>query len=162
MKAILRAGLCFPPKMRGTLIFAVINLDRAVFESEFSLRCISFPLSRSCTYFRNRWLQSGRNGIQVRHNCIVLAGVGMLLLSFYVVDAIQLSSNFIRMFGREVTEWGRGINERSHRSPPLTEKELSAYNEIFFRGRADASRGESDLVPAAHPRLAGCRAIVVF
>jgi hypothetical protein len=61
-----------------------------------------------------------------------LAGVGLLLLSFYVVDAIQLNSNFIRMFGREVTKWGREVVDRSHRHPPLTEKELSAYNEIFF------------------------------
>jgi hypothetical protein len=62
----------------------------------------------------------------------VLSGIGTLLLSFYVVDAIQLNSNFIRMFGREVTKWGRGVIDRSHRSPPLTEKELSAYYEIFF------------------------------
>src|SRR5437588_6189583 len=62
----------------------------------------------------------------------VLAAVGLMLLSFYVVDAIQLNSNFIRMFGREVTKWGRGVIDRSHRSPPLTEKELSAYHEIFF------------------------------
>jgi hypothetical protein len=62
----------------------------------------------------------------------MLAAVGTLLLSFYVVDAIQLNSNFIRMFGREVTKWGRGVIDRSHRSPPLTEKELSAYHEIFF------------------------------
>ena len=34
-----------------------------------------------------------------------LAAVGLMLLSFYVVDAIQLNSNFIRMFGREVTKW---------------------------------------------------------
>ena len=69
-----------------------------------------------------------------------LAGVGLLLLSFYVVDAIQLNNNFIRdrlvvvgfMFGREVTEWGRSVVDRSHRSPPLTEKELSTYHEIFF------------------------------
>lgn len=62
----------------------------------------------------------------------VIAGIGVLLLSFYVVDAIQLNSNFIRMFGREVTKWGRSVIDRSHRNPPLTEKELSAYNEIFF------------------------------
>jgi hypothetical protein len=62
----------------------------------------------------------------------VLSAVGMLLLSFYVVDAIQLNSNFIRMFAREVTKWGTGVIDRSHRSPPLTEEELSAYHEIFF------------------------------
>jgi hypothetical protein len=61
-----------------------------------------------------------------------LAGIGLLLLSFYVVDAIQLNSNFIRMFGREVTKWGREVVDRSHRRPPLTEEELSAYHEIFF------------------------------
>jgi hypothetical protein len=61
-----------------------------------------------------------------------LTAVGLLLLSFYVVDAIQLNSNFIRMFAREVTKWSREVVEQSHRKPPLTEKELSAYHEIFF------------------------------
>ena len=56
----------------------------------------------------------------------------MMILSFYVVDAIQLNSNFIRMFAREVTKWGRAVTERSHRSPPLSGEELSAYHEIFF------------------------------
>lgn len=63
---------------------------------------------------------------------VLLSGIGMMILSFYVVDAIQLNSNFIRMFAREVTKWGRGVAERCHRVPPLSEKELSAYNEIFF------------------------------
>ena len=63
---------------------------------------------------------------------LLLAAVGMMILSFYVVDAIQLNSNFIRMFAREVTKWGRGVAERCHRSPPLSEEELSAYHEIFF------------------------------
>jgi len=61
-----------------------------------------------------------------------LAGVGLVLLSFYVVDAIQLNSNFIRMFGREVTRWEDKVVDRSHRHPPLSEEELSAYHEIFF------------------------------
>src|SRR5436190_2727842 len=61
-----------------------------------------------------------------------LSGASLLLLSFYVVDAIQLNSNFIRMFAREVTRWSREVVEQSHRKPPLTEKELSAYHEIFF------------------------------
>src|SRR5205807_4708096 len=51
---------------------------------------------------------------------------------FYVVDAIQLNSNFIRMFCREVTEWARAVSDRSQRHPPLAEIELSAYHEIFF------------------------------
>lgn len=74
----------------------------------------------------------GHVAFQIDKIVFYLAGVGLLLLSFYVVDAIQLNSNFIRMFGREVTKWGRGIVDRSHLSPPLTEKELSAYHEIFF------------------------------
>jgi hypothetical protein len=58
--------------------------------------------------------------------------VGLMILSFYVVDAIQLNSNFIRVFAREVTRWGHGVAEQCRRSPPLTEEELSAYHEIFF------------------------------
>jgi hypothetical protein len=63
---------------------------------------------------------------------LVAAAVAMMILSFYVVDAIQLNSNFIRMFAREVTKWGRAVTERSHLSPPLNDEELSAYHEIFF------------------------------
>jgi hypothetical protein len=74
----------------------------------------------------------GRLAFMIDNIVFYLAGVGLLLLSFYVVDAIQLNSNFIRMFGREVTKWGRELVDRSHRHPPLTEEELSAYHEIFF------------------------------
>src|SRR5207244_11847418 len=74
----------------------------------------------------------GEIAFQIDKVVFVLAAVGLMLLSFYVVDAIQLNSNFIRMFGREVTKWGRGVIDRSHRSPPLTEKELSPYHELFF------------------------------
>ena len=62
---------------------------------------------------------------------IIATAIGMMILSFYVVDAIQLNSNFIRMFARVVTKWG-AVVEKSWRSPPLSEEELSAYNEIFF------------------------------
>jgi hypothetical protein len=74
----------------------------------------------------------GHVAFQIDNTVFYLAGVGLLLLSFYVVDAIQLNSNFIRMFGREVTKWGRELVDRSYRRPPLTEEELSAYHEIFF------------------------------
>jgi hypothetical protein len=74
----------------------------------------------------------GEMAFKIDNIVFYVAGIGLLLLSFYVVDAIQLNSNFIRMFGREVTEWGRDVVDRSHRRPPLTEEELSAYNEIFF------------------------------
>jgi hypothetical protein len=74
----------------------------------------------------------GQTAFQIDKTVFYLTVVGLLLLSFYVVDAIQLNSNFIRMFGREVTKWSREVVEQSYRQPPLTEKELSAYNEIFF------------------------------
>ncbi len=74
----------------------------------------------------------GHLAFMIDNTVFYLAGAGLLLLSFYVVDAIQLNSNFIRMFGREVTRWGRELVDRSHRRPPLTEEELSAYHEIFF------------------------------
>jgi hypothetical protein len=65
--------------------------------------------------------------------CVLLASViALLILSFYVVDAIRLNSNLIRLFAREVTKWGHGVAEQCRRSPPLTEEELSAYHEIFF------------------------------
>jgi hypothetical protein len=63
---------------------------------------------------------------------VFLAVMSWMILSFYVVDAIQLNSNFIRMFAREVTRWGGKVVESTHRAPPLTEEELSAYHEIFF------------------------------
>lgn len=74
----------------------------------------------------------GEGSFEFDKIAFILGGVGVLLLSFYVVDAIQLNSNFIRMFGREVTQWGTGVINRSHLSPPLNEEELSAYHEIFF------------------------------
>jgi hypothetical protein len=74
----------------------------------------------------------GHVAFQIDKIVFYLAGIGLLLLAFYVVDAIQLNSNFIRMFGREVTKWSREVVAQSHRKPPLREKELSAYNEIFF------------------------------
>ena len=61
-----------------------------------------------------------------------LASVGLMLLFFYVIDAMQVTRNLIRVFAREVTKWGRGVVDRSHRSPPLSEKELSAYHEVFL------------------------------
>lgn len=57
---------------------------------------------------------------------------GLMILTFYVVDAIQLNSNFIRVFTRGVSKWASDISHRSRRIPPLTEEELSRYHDIFF------------------------------
>jgi hypothetical protein len=63
---------------------------------------------------------------------LFLSAITSMILSFYVVDAIGLSSNFIRMFAREVTTWKSGVVRASHRNPPLSDEELSAYHQIFF------------------------------
>lgn len=63
---------------------------------------------------------------------LLLSEISLMILSFYVIDAIGLNSNFIRMFAREVTKWKIGVVRSTHRTPPLTEEELSAYHEIFF------------------------------
>ena len=55
----------------------------------------------------------------------------MLILTFYVVDAIRLNSNFIRIFTYGVTKWEPDIFGRE-RIPPLEEEELSRYRDIFF------------------------------
>lgn len=74
----------------------------------------------------------GEVAFQFDFAVFLVTTITMMILTFYVVDAIQLNSNFIRMFAREVTKWGRDVTEQSHRSPPLSEEELSAYHEIFF------------------------------
>jgi hypothetical protein len=58
--------------------------------------------------------------------------IGMLILSFYVFDALQLNSNFIRMFTRGVTKWAPDVSKHTRREPPLTDAELSRYHDILF------------------------------
>ena len=89
-------------------------------------------------------LPPARGAMAFKFDAVVfcLAGVGLPLRSFYVVDVIQLNSNFVRMFGREVTEWNRSGVDRSHRSPLLTEKELSISPELEGSSVAGSSRRE--------------------
>lgn len=63
---------------------------------------------------------------------LIPAVIGMVLLSFYVFDALQLNSNFIRMFTRGVTKWAPDVSQRSRREPPLSDEELSRYHDILF------------------------------
>jgi hypothetical protein len=81
-----------------------------------------------------RSIPPARGEMAFRFDAVVLflSAISSMILSFYVVDAIGLNSNFIRMFAREVTKWGRGVVRASYRNPPLTDEELSAYHEIFF------------------------------
>ena len=65
--------------------------------------------------------------------CVLLPSViAMLILSFYVFDALQLNSNFIRMFTRGVTKWAPDVAKRFRRDPPLSNEELSRYYDILF------------------------------
>jgi len=54
------------------------------------------------------------------------------VLTFYVVDAIQLNGNFIRLFARGLTTWPPVVSQRCKRVPPLTEEELSRYHDVHF------------------------------
>jgi hypothetical protein len=63
---------------------------------------------------------------------LILAVISMLILSFYVFDALQLNSNFIRMFAQAVTKWEPAVTKQTRREPPLTDKELSRYHSIRF------------------------------
>jgi hypothetical protein len=55
-----------------------------------------------------------------------------MILSFYVVDAIQLNGNFIRVFTRGLTKWESAVSARCKRVPPLSEDDLSRYHDVFF------------------------------
>jgi hypothetical protein len=58
--------------------------------------------------------------------------IAMMILTFYVVDAIRLNSNFIRIFTYGVAKWEPDISLGRERMPLLTEEELSRYRDIFF------------------------------
>jgi hypothetical protein len=65
---------------------------------------------------------------------VVVASVyALMILSCYVVDALLLNSNFIRVFMRSGKEWGREFSERYRHQQSLTEEEelkLSTYSDI--------------------------------
>jgi hypothetical protein len=63
---------------------------------------------------------------------LVPAVLGMMTLTFYVVDAIRLNSNFIRVVTGGETEWEPDISVGVGRIPPLTETDLSRYYDISF------------------------------
>jgi hypothetical protein len=63
---------------------------------------------------------------------LIPAVIAMMILTFYVVDAIRLNSNFIRIFTYGVTKWMPDISLGKDWIPPLTEEDLSRYRDIFF------------------------------
>jgi hypothetical protein len=65
--------------------------------------------------------------------CVLIpAVVGLMMLTFYVVDAIRLNSNFIRIVAGGVTKWEADVSVGGSRIPPLTREELARYYDIAF------------------------------
>jgi len=65
---------------------------------------------------------------------LISALITMMILTFYVVDAIRLNSNFIRIFTYGVAKWEPAISLGQERIPPLKEEDLPRYLDIFFVG----------------------------
>jgi hypothetical protein len=63
---------------------------------------------------------------------LILAVISLMILTFYVVDAIQLNSNFIRIFTYGLRQWKPYIIPGSRRVPPLDEEDVSRYHDITF------------------------------
>ena len=106
--------------------------------------------------------RSRRDRFLVRYGCFFSDCSRLMLLSFYVVDAIQLNSNFIRMFGREVTKWS---SERGRAISPQTaanRKGTFCLSRNLFCRTADAGGRAADLVPAYRSDLDDCRSAILF
>jgi hypothetical protein len=65
---------------------------------------------------------------------LIPAVIAMMILTFYVVDAIRLNSNFIRIFTYGVAKWEPALSLGQERIPPLKEEDLPRYFDIFFVG----------------------------
>ena len=66
------------------------------------------------------------------------AVLGMMILTFYVVDAIRLNSNLIRIVTGGVTQWEPNIAVGGSRIPPLTREDLTRYHDVaFIAGRTE-------------------------
>ena len=63
---------------------------------------------------------------------LLLSVFGLMVLIFYVVDAIRLTNNLIRVVTGGVTQWDAGVDVGCERVPPLTKEELARYYDITF------------------------------
>lgn len=59
----------------------------------------------------------------------------MMILTFYVVDAIRLNSNFIRILTQNIAEWEGPLGPATGRVPPLDEEDLPRYHDLTFVAR---------------------------
>jgi hypothetical protein len=74
----------------------------------------------------------GQTAFTADRAVLITTVIAMMILTFYVWDAIRLNSNFIRIFTYGVTKWVPDISLGRERIPPLKKKELSRYRDIFF------------------------------
>ncbi|MGI9087981.1 MAG: hypothetical protein ACR2HH_09620 [Chthoniobacterales bacterium] len=66
---------------------------------------------------------------------LIATVLAMMVLTFYVVDAIRLNSNFIRILTRSATQWGAPLSIAAGRAPPLDPAEIARYYDISFVAR---------------------------
>ncbi len=62
---------------------------------------------------------------------IVASGITLMILTFYVVDAIQLNRNFILVFSDGISAWPPKSFEHGRR-PPLSEEQLFPYQNVLL------------------------------
>src|SRR5207249_3304025 len=67
-----------------------------------------------------------------RHVVRSLVTAALTFLVFYVVDAIQLNGNFIRVFTCGLTNWPPAVAQRIKRVPSLHAANLSRYYDVLF------------------------------
>jgi hypothetical protein len=74
----------------------------------------------------------GPAAIHFHYYVAYLVTAAVTFLIFYVVDAIQLNGNFIRVFTRGLTKWPPAASQRCKRVPPLSPTSLSRYHDVLF------------------------------
>jgi hypothetical protein len=99
-----------------------------------SLWVLYFAFSVSITLLFGRFYSPARGDVASRLDfyVILFSSAGLLALTFYVVDAILLNGNFIRVFSRGLTTWAKAVDDCSRRIPPLEKEDLAKYHDIFF------------------------------
>jgi hypothetical protein len=118
-QAYLRRNQFWPRFFRVALLFCIYFAFTAALISLFTGRVPFVPARGLAAFF-------------VNHVVAYCAAICTIVLSFYVVDAIQLNGNFIRVFTRGLTKWAPQVSLRCKRIPPLSEEDLSRYHDVFF------------------------------
>jgi hypothetical protein len=107
----------WPRAIRVTALFVIYLLFSA---GVFNLFPYPVVPARGPTAFRADFL------------ILIAAVFGLMILTFYVVDAIRMTSSLIRVVTGGVTEWEAEPELSGGRVPPLTNKDLARYYDIRF------------------------------